>query len=267
MTNDEARSSWDAAAYHHLDTPMARWAEVLLDELRLSGDEVVLDAGCGSGIVTESLARRLPRGRVHALDASVEMLTQLREHAAARGLANVHPLHGDLTTTAPVEPCDVLFSNAVFHWIEDFDAVSRALRRWARPGARLRAQCGGVGNLARIHEAASVAARSASLAGHVVPAEPHVWFRTPDEARASLEGAGFTNVEAWLQVEPTPLGARAATTRYLGAIILRLQVQALPTDALRAAYLDATYDTFVARHGEPFVADYVRLNLRALAPG
>ena len=43
---------------------MTRWGEAVLDRLPLAGDERVLDAGCGSGRVTELLAGRLPRGRV-----------------------------------------------------------------------------------------------------------------------------------------------------------------------------------------------------------
>lgn len=40
----------------------------LLDELRLRGDETVLDAGCGHGLLLIGAARRLPRGRAVGLD-------------------------------------------------------------------------------------------------------------------------------------------------------------------------------------------------------
>ena len=60
---------WDAATYDRVADPQTRWGTAVLDRLTLTGDEVVLDAGCGTGRVTESLAERLPRGRVIALDA------------------------------------------------------------------------------------------------------------------------------------------------------------------------------------------------------
>ena len=55
-----------------------------LERLELRGDERVLDAGCGSGRLTEQLLERLPRGRVVALDGSAAMLAE-----AARRLATL----------------------------------------------------------------------------------------------------------------------------------------------------------------------------------
>jgi len=55
---------------------MARWGEAVLERLSLGGNEVVLDAGCGSGRVTEQLAERLTEGRVIALDGSPAMIGQ-----------------------------------------------------------------------------------------------------------------------------------------------------------------------------------------------
>ena len=52
---------WDAATYDRVADPQTRWGRVVLDRLPLAGDETVLDAGCGSGRVTELLAARLPR--------------------------------------------------------------------------------------------------------------------------------------------------------------------------------------------------------------
>src|SRR5579875_2965663 len=37
----------------------------LLDQRRWRGDEMVLDVGCGRGLVAVEAARRVPQGRVH----------------------------------------------------------------------------------------------------------------------------------------------------------------------------------------------------------
>ena len=57
---------WDARSYDRIANPMARWGEAVLDRLTLTGSERVLDAGCGSGRVTERLCERLPHGCVVA---------------------------------------------------------------------------------------------------------------------------------------------------------------------------------------------------------
>ena len=61
---------WDARSYDRISNPMASWGVAVLDRLELQGDERVLDAGCGSGRVTEQLLQRLPHGSVVALDGS-----------------------------------------------------------------------------------------------------------------------------------------------------------------------------------------------------
>ena len=89
-TNDPGSpADWDAATYDRIADPMTRWGARVLERLPLVGDETVLDAGCGSGRVTELLVRRLPRGCVVALDASPAMLARARERLA--GAAAMQP--------------------------------------------------------------------------------------------------------------------------------------------------------------------------------
>ncbi len=61
---------WDGSSYDRISGPMEALGRAVLDRLELNGDETVLDAGCGSGRVTQALLERLPRGRVIAVDAS-----------------------------------------------------------------------------------------------------------------------------------------------------------------------------------------------------
>ncbi len=84
--DDEAMTrDWDARTYDRVADPQTRWGTAVLDRLPLAGDERVLDAGCGSGRVTELLAKRLPRGRVVALDGSPSMIEAARERLAPFG--------------------------------------------------------------------------------------------------------------------------------------------------------------------------------------
>src|SRR6185369_3066546 len=70
--------SWDGAAYDRLSTPMERLGREVLDRLELRGDEVVVDAGCGSGRLTALLIERVPDGRVIGIDASASMIEAAR---------------------------------------------------------------------------------------------------------------------------------------------------------------------------------------------
>ncbi|MBA3328711.1 MAG: methyltransferase domain-containing protein, partial [Solirubrobacterales bacterium] len=120
-------------------------AAEVLHRLDLRGDETVLDAGCGSGRVTRMLLDRLPRGRVIAVDASPDMVGRAREELGPG--ADVR--RADLATLRlqTAESVDAVFSNAVFHWVDDHDALFASLAGALRPGGRLVAQCGGEGNV------------------------------------------------------------------------------------------------------------------------
>ena len=136
--------------------PQQLWAAEQLDGLALRGDEVVLDAGCGSGKVTLELAARVPNGRVYAVDAAPSMVEHARQALGDRATVSCQ----DLVELELPEPVDLVFSNATFHWIPDHDALFAALHRNMKPGARLLAQCGGKGNIDRFRKLADEVAFS-----------------------------------------------------------------------------------------------------------
>ncbi len=70
---------WDGASYDRISETMEALGLDVLDRLELRGDEPVLDAGCGSGRITQALIERLPRGRVIAIDESPSMIAAARE--------------------------------------------------------------------------------------------------------------------------------------------------------------------------------------------
>ena len=128
----------------------------VLGRMQLRGDEVVLDAGCGSGRITQALLERLPRGRVVAVDASPSMVDAARERLGDAAEVRL----ADLLELELEEPVDAVISTATFHWIADHDHLFRRLRAALRPGGQLVAQCGGEGNIdvLRSH-ASSIVAR------------------------------------------------------------------------------------------------------------
>src|SRR3954453_1270243 len=145
-----AAREWDGKTYDRISLPMEQMGRVVLERLELRGDETVLDAGCGSGRVTEPLIDALPRGRVIGVDGSAKMIDAARERLGDRAELHVQ----DLTALTLPEPVDAVFSTATFHWITDHDALFARLHGVLRPGGRLVAQCGGAGNIASVHAAA-----------------------------------------------------------------------------------------------------------------
>jgi trans-aconitate 2-methyltransferase len=246
--------SWDGAAYDRLSTPMERLGREVMDRLELRGDETVVDAGCGSGRLTELLRERVPDGRVIGVDQSASMIDAARERLGPDVDLRVADLVGlDLGG----DTADVIFSTATFHWIADHEALFASLRGALRDGGRLVAQCGGVGNIAAVHAAANQAADEPQFRPHFEGWRGPWNFATPQETEQRLAGAGFTDANCWLAERPVqPDDPR----EYLRTINLGAHLERLPAE-LHDPYLDAV----LAILGERPVIDYVRLNIDATA--
>jgi trans-aconitate 2-methyltransferase len=243
---------WDAATYDRVSQPQVAMAARVLDRLPLAGDETVLDAGCGSGRVTEMLLERLPRGHVIAVDEAPSMV----EHARARLGDRATVRQASLTELVLDEPVDAIFSNAVFHWIPDHERLFERLFAALRPGGRLVAQCGGAGNIERFHAVARAVGAEPPYAEHLAGWDGPWNFAGPDETGERLARAGFEDVETWL--EPFPVEP-ADPVGYLRTVCLGYHLELLPQE-LRAPFVDA-----VAARADPEL-DYVRLNIAARRP-
>jgi trans-aconitate 2-methyltransferase len=245
-------ADWDARTYDRVADPQASWGAAVLDRLPLEGTEMVLDAGCGTGRVTELLLAKLPRGRVVALDQSASMLVEAQRRLAPFG-DRVAYVQADLGRPLPLDaPVDAILSTATFHWVMDHDALFANLAAVLRPGGWLVAQCGGAGNVATLLEVA----RSV----HPGFTRRHN-FQDPEATRARLERSGFDDVRTWLSDAPTRFEPGAPFEAFLETVCLRTYLDELPADA-REPFVKAVAE----RMPEP-VLDYVRLNIVARRAG
>ena len=249
---------WDGQSYDRISGPQLQLGREVLGRLELAGDETVLDAGCGSGRVTEALLERLPRGRVIALDASPSMTAAASERFANSGLSDrVDVRVGDLLDLSLEHRIDAVLSTATFHWIADHPRLFTRLRGALRPGGQLVAQCGGEGNIDVLRgRAAEILARpryAEHFSGWSAP-----WnYAGPELTQERLLAAGFSSAKCWL----TPAPQQPEHPReFLSTIVLGPHVDHLPED-LREPFIDDV----LTELGEPVVVDYVRLNIDAIA--
>ena len=223
--------SWDAQTYDRVADPQEAWAREVLERTPIGPDEVVLDAGCGTGRVTKLLLERT--AHVLATDGDADMVAKARENLPD----SVPVVHQDLLDLKLPERVDLIFSTAVFHWITDHERLFTKLHAALKPGGRLVAQCGGHGNIAKVLE--------------VVGERPGTWlYATPEDTERRLRAAGFQKARAWLQPKPT---VPADMVGFVESVILH----GMPKDEARplAEHAAATLDSL----------DYVRLNIEATA--
>jgi trans-aconitate 2-methyltransferase len=244
---------WDAETYDAVSDPQFEWGMEVLERLELRGDEVAVDAGCGSGRVTAELARRLPQGRVIAVDGSEAMVEKARERLGEDADYRVT----DLVELELEEPVDLVFSTATFHWIGDHDRLFRQLHAVLKPGGRLVAQCGGQGNVATHGRAIAAVAADPEYAPHLTEARGLWNFASPEETEPRLRDAGFADARCWLQDKPVQPQQPLA---FLSTVTLGPILDQLPEEK-RRPFAEAV----LAQHESPLVLDYVRLNIEARA--
>jgi trans-aconitate 2-methyltransferase len=244
---------WDAETYDAVSDPQFEWGMEVLERLELNGDEVAVDAGCGTGRVTAELAARLPDGRVIAVDGSEAMVEKAKESLGDRATYMV----ADLTELELPEPADLVFSTATFHWIPDHDALFRKMRAALKPGGRLVAQCGGHGNVAEHARAIAAVAVDPEYGQHLGGAKGLWNFATPEETEPRLEAAGFEGVRCWLQPKPVQ---PAQPLEFVSTVTLGPVLDQLPEEK-RRPFAEAV----LAQEGDPLVLNYVRLNIEAVA--
>ena len=242
---------WDAATYDRVSDVQFAWALEQLGRLPLRGDEVVLDAGCGSGRVTAELVNRVPHGRVYGVDVAPSMVAHARERLGDSATV----LRQDLLELDLPEPVDVVFSNATLHWIEDHDALFATLGRAMKPQGRLIAQCGGEGNVASFLRVTDAVANEEPFAAHFEGWQWPGHFASAPDTSARLRRAGFTDVSCWLEPRPvTP----ADLIPFVQAVCLVRHMDRLP-EQLKPLFRDRV----LKRLGSPVTIDYVRLNMTA----
>jgi demethylmenaquinone methyltransferase/2-methoxy-6-polyprenyl-1,4-benzoquinol methylase len=112
-----------------------RYRRMIVDALPLRQGDVVIDAGCGTGLCFSMLVDKVgPGGRVIGVDASPDMAAQARERVAREGWSNVDVMEVPITQARIAVAADAALFCAV-HDILQSDAALRTVMGQLRSGA------------------------------------------------------------------------------------------------------------------------------------
>lgn len=252
-------SDWDAGQYDKVSSVQLAWGKNVLAKRAWKGSETVLDAGCGSGNLAEIIAARIPRGRLYAVDKDPGMVRYAREKLV--GLHNVQVIQADLADVKLPEKVDVVFSNAVLHWVQDHAKAFANFCSLLNKGGEFLAQCGGQGNVAK-----AIALLDGISAGEPFAQYFGQWqrpwhFAGPQETEKLLHDAGFRKVAAHLSIEPATFAGREQFSSFVRTAVIWPYLARLPA-ALQEQFLEA-YLAECERLPQKWVLDYVRLNIFA----
>ena len=139
---------WDSAGYSKNFDFVHRYGEDVLELITAGPHSFVVDLGCGNGALSEKLQDR--GYEVLGIDASPDMLEIARLRHPSLPFMQADALDFQLSRKA-----DVIFSNAVFHWIDadKQDVLIRHIAGQLQEGGQLVCEFGGKGCAETVHSA------------------------------------------------------------------------------------------------------------------
>jgi trans-aconitate methyltransferase len=137
---------WNAEDYAQHSGSQQLWAKELIRKLALNGSENILDIGCGDGKVSAEIGALVPEGRVIGIDNSESMINLAKKYYTGSIYANLAFEVMDARFLNYENRFDVVFSNAVLHWIKDHRQVLKGIHKSLKSRGRILLQMGGEGN-------------------------------------------------------------------------------------------------------------------------
>ncbi len=223
--------TWNPALYLKFKDERTQPARDLLATVDAENPRRVLDLGCGPGNSTILLAERWPDAIVTGIDSSAAMIRKARADYPADRFPKLHWTEKSADTDmADLGHFDVVFSNAVLHWIPDHDRLI----------PRLFALLGKDGILAvqvpnntdsPLHTAVRDTARSAKWKDRL-PSEPSFTYDPPETYYRQL--APLTpDVRLWQTVYYHLMASHQDIIDWSRGTYMRPYLDQLPDDATR----------------------------------
>jgi SAM-dependent methyltransferase len=249
---------WSPADYARNAAFVPRLGDAVLQLLDPKPGELILDVGCGDGVLTERIVGA--GAHVIGIDSSEEMV----EAARARGI-DAFVADAEQMDVERFGAFDAVFSNAALHWMLDPDAVACGIFRALRDGGRFVGEMGGEGNLLILRTALREELKARS---YVMPDSDPSWYAGAEEFTRLYHITGFCDVRADLIPRPTPLPGGAADwikTFRAGVMDVAMVPEFEREDV--AAAVEARVAPQLQQPDGSWCADYVRLRFSMKKPG
>jgi trans-aconitate 2-methyltransferase len=266
------RNKWDAKTYHRISTIQEKWGRDVLERKKWNGNEIVMDAGCGSGRVTKRLVEKVGKGGfVYAVDIDTNMINQAKEYLSS--FKNVLVIESDLLNVELPRRVDVIFSNAVLHWILDHKRLFKQFWKLLSEESNnenkkmkgtgiLLAQCGGCGNLGKVHSLMNQIRGLSEFEAYFVNWKEPWYFAKPEDTEKLLKQIGFKNIKVYLSDGTTTFTNRTSYSSFVETAIIKPFLEYLPNEQIKRSFLKTFLDN-IEQSRLAWTLDYVRLNIVA----
>ena len=257
--------TWDADTYDNISNIQEEWAKNIIKKRKWTGKENLLDAGCGTGRVTKIFAEKITEGNIYAIDSDPNMIEKAKD--ALKDFINVKVMQADLLDilylNIPVK-FDVIFSNAVLHWVLDHRRVFENFYDLLIPNGQLLVQFGGYGNLQKTLSVFDRVKDLPEFSKYFSKWKFDRNYAKPKETENILKEIGYKDVKVYLTEAPARFNSKQDYSIYLKTVDLRPYLKYLPIKQLQNEFVN-TVLSYMEKYYPNLCwsLDYMRLTVLA----
>ncbi len=187
---------FNGEAYEKSSTHQKEWGNKIISEFHFSGNEHILDLGCGDGVLTAQLADLVPNGFVLGIDSSrgmIKVARRLRKNNLAFKLEDINSL--DIK-----EEFDLLFSNATLHWVKNHNSLLKKSFEYLKKDGVVRFNFAAKGNCSHFFKVIKLAMILPEYSRYFKLFEWPWYMPAPDEYDSLVRRSNFREIRVWGEI-------------------------------------------------------------------
>jgi trans-aconitate 2-methyltransferase len=263
------KGSWDALTYDQVSRLVQyKWGQQVIKSRKWRGSEIVMDAGCGSGLLTKQLAKQVPIGKLYAVDIDSNMIKQAKRNL--KSFDNIEIIHSSFTDVKVPRRMDVVFSNSALHWVQDHRKAFQNFWQMLKPmnsnditdinassdsdnntdsSGQLLIQCGGYGNLQEIIAILERLTELDQFKEYFADWKQPWHFAKAEDTSKLLQEIGYVNTKVYYSDDCVTLPNRRIYSKFVKTVVMKSYLDHLSShnddynsDKLKGLFLELFLD-------------------------
>ena len=186
---------FDGEKYKQASKHQKEWADEILLEFKLKGNEKILDLGSGDGSISLKFANLVPQGYVVGIDNSQGMI----ETASKIDRKNLEFILLDISKIDFINEFDLIFSNATLHWIKDHKLLLSNIYKNLKKNGIIRFNFAGEGNCSNFLKVIKKVIENEEYKKYFINFNWPWYMPNLKEYKQLLNNSKFCNIKVWTE--------------------------------------------------------------------